>query len=52
LQTEDWFLSAPERGNPATRMPAWSAGNHAEPLAHGAAYFDRLADEVGALRGG
>jgi phosphatidylserine/phosphatidylglycerophosphate/cardiolipin synthase-like enzyme len=52
LQTEDWFLSGPERANPASRLPAWCDGNHAEPLPHGAAYFDRLADEVDALAEG
>jgi phosphatidylserine/phosphatidylglycerophosphate/cardiolipin synthase-like enzyme len=49
VQIEDWFLSAPERGNPATCLPAWCEGNHAEPLVHGAAYFDRLVDSVDAL---
>jgi phosphatidylserine/phosphatidylglycerophosphate/cardiolipin synthase-like enzyme len=46
---ERWLLSGEERGNPATDIPAWTAGNLARPLLHGAAYFDRLVDEVEAL---
>jgi phosphatidylserine/phosphatidylglycerophosphate/cardiolipin synthase-like enzyme len=45
----DWFLTAHERGNPATTIPAWCEGNRAEPLVHGATYFDRLVSEVEAL---
>ena len=45
----DWFLTAEERGNPATKIPAWCAGSRAEPLIHGATYFDQLATEVDAL---
>ncbi|HYN93163.1 MAG TPA: phospholipase D family protein [Pilimelia sp.] len=48
----DWFLTDDERGNPATRLPAWVAGNRVTPLPHGATYFDRLVDEVVALRAG
>ncbi len=47
-----WFLTAQERGNPSTRLPAWSTGNRAEPLIHGATYFDRLVTEVEALDAG
>ncbi|HEX2073233.1 MAG TPA: phospholipase D-like domain-containing protein [Geodermatophilus sp.] len=43
---EGWLLTADERGNAATRLPAWTAGNLAVPLIHGAAYFDRLVEEV------
>ncbi|TQN37811.1 phosphatidylserine/phosphatidylglycerophosphate/cardiolipin synthase-like enzyme [Blastococcus colisei] len=46
---EQWLLTAEERGNPATALPAWTAGNLAEPLFHGVAYFDRLVQEVDAL---
>ncbi|WP_209307643.1 phospholipase D-like domain-containing protein [Geodermatophilus sp. DF01_2] len=46
---ERWLLSAEERGNPATTLPAWTAGNLAVPLVHGAAYFDRLVEAVQAL---
>ncbi|CAN5383360.1 phospholipase D-like domain-containing protein [soil metagenome] len=45
-EIESWFLSAAERGNPATRLPAWTRGNSATPLVHGAVYFDRLVTEV------
>lgn len=45
----DWFLTADERGNPATKIPAWCAGSRAVPLIHGATYFDQLVTEVEAL---
>ena len=48
----DWFLTADERGNPATTIPAWCVGNRAEPLIHGATYFDQLVTEVEALGAG
>jgi phosphatidylserine/phosphatidylglycerophosphate/cardiolipin synthase-like enzyme len=44
--TANWFLTAEERGNPATKIPAWCVGNRAEPLVHGATYFDRLLTDV------
>ncbi|RZS79003.1 phosphatidylserine/phosphatidylglycerophosphate/cardiolipin synthase-like enzyme [Motilibacter rhizosphaerae] len=51
-----WFLSADERGNPATRIDrrhpdglAWTTGNEVRPLVHGATYFRRLHDELDAL---
>ncbi len=44
-----WLLTSEERGNPATSIPAWTSGNLVRPLVHGAAYFDRLVDEVGLL---
>ena len=49
---EGWFLTAAQRGNPACTLPAWCMGNMVEPLVHGATYFDRLVDEVAALRRG
>jgi phosphatidylserine/phosphatidylglycerophosphate/cardiolipin synthase-like enzyme len=49
---EQWLLSADERGNPATDLPAWTAGNLAEPLLHGSTYFDRLVEEVRSLNEG
>jgi phosphatidylserine/phosphatidylglycerophosphate/cardiolipin synthase-like enzyme len=49
---EQWLLSADERGNPHTGLPGWTAGNLAEPLLHGATYFDRLVEEVRALNAG
>jgi len=52
VRTEEWFLTTAERGNPASRLPAWCAGNRATPLVHGATYFDRLVAEVEALVAG
>lgn len=56
---EDWFLTGRERGNDFTgldtRHPgavAWTAGNHVEPLIHGATYFGRLVAAVRDLRPG
>jgi phosphatidylserine/phosphatidylglycerophosphate/cardiolipin synthase-like enzyme len=49
---ERWLLSAEERRNPHTTVPAWTAGNLAEPLLHGRTYFDRLVDEVRSLNAG
>jgi phosphatidylserine/phosphatidylglycerophosphate/cardiolipin synthase-like enzyme len=51
-QLADWFLTAAERGNPASRIPAWCEGSRAEPLIHGATYFDRLVSEVEVLGDG
>jgi len=55
----DWFLSAPERRNPATRLDsrhpdgrAFSAGNVATPLVHGATYFAELHRRVTAMAAG
>jgi phosphatidylserine/phosphatidylglycerophosphate/cardiolipin synthase-like enzyme len=45
----DWFLSQEERNNPASDIPTWCEGNLAEPLVHGATYFNRLVEEVEAL---
>ena len=41
-----WLLTTDERGNPAAGLPAWTAGNLAEPLVHGSVYFDRLVTAV------
>src|SRR4051794_41861904 len=49
---EQWLLSSEERGNPHTALPGWTAGNLAEPLLHGSAYFDRLVEEVRSLNAG
>src|SRR4051812_30806392 len=55
----DWFLSASERGNPATRLDrrheaglSWTAGNEVRPLVHGAVYFAALLRCVRAMRSG
>ncbi len=45
----EWFLTAAQRGNSHSDLPAWSEGNEAEALVHGATYFDRLVTEVEAL---
>lgn len=51
----DWLLSAPERGNPDTRIDerhpddnAWSEGNEVRPLVHGSTYFAELAERIDA----
>ncbi|MCX4473313.1 phospholipase [Micromonospora sp. NBC_01655] len=49
MPMRDWFLTAQERANPGSELPVWTTGNLAEPLIHGAAYFDRLVSEVEAL---
>lgn len=49
---EDWFLSAAQRGNPASGLPAWCDGNAVRPLVHGSTYFARLAEEVAAMEEG
>jgi phosphatidylserine/phosphatidylglycerophosphate/cardiolipin synthase-like enzyme len=48
----DWFLTAAERHNPATSLGAWSAGNGARPLIHGATYFSELVRCVAGLAAG
>ena len=56
MNTMDWFLTADERGNPATVLDArhggvaWSSGNDVRPLVHGACYFARLLELVQELR--
>ena len=47
MKPDAWFLTAAERGNPATRLDrrhddglAWSSGNQVTPLIHGATYFE------------
>jgi len=49
---DGWFLTADERGNPHSRLPASCPGNLVRPLVHGAEYFARLAAEVAALQAG
>ena len=41
-----WFLTAAERGNPATRLRPWTHGNRVDVLVDGRAYFAALADVV------
>ncbi len=52
MPLSDWFLTQPERDNPDSSIPTWCAGNTAEPLIHGKAYFNRLVAEVESLREG
>ena len=49
---ERWLLTAEERGNPATALPAYTEGNLAVPLVHGATYFARLYEVLCELRAG
>ena len=44
MRTDEWFLTGPERGNPAYQMPDWCAGNDVRALVHGSAYFARLVE--------
>jgi phosphatidylserine/phosphatidylglycerophosphate/cardiolipin synthase-like enzyme len=48
----NWFLTAPERDNDVSDIPAWKEGNTTEPLIHGSEYFDRLATAVEAMSEG
>ena len=59
MAAPDWFLSASERRNPATRLDrrhadgqAWSTGNAATPLVHGVTYFAELVRCLAELRRG
>lgn len=59
MAVSDWFLSAAERGNPATATDrrhtdglAWTAGNKVTPLIHGRTYFARLAEVIEGTRRG
>ncbi|MEV0582134.1 phospholipase D family protein [Nonomuraea sp. NPDC050310] len=49
MRLEDWFLTEEERGNPATKLDAWSTGNLVRPLIHGATYFKELKACIDAL---
>lgn len=55
----EWFLTAAERGNPATELDrrhpdgaACTAGNEVVPLPHGATYFPRLLHCLHRMRSG
>jgi phosphatidylserine/phosphatidylglycerophosphate/cardiolipin synthase-like enzyme len=55
----DWFLSAEDRGNPATLLDrdkpagaAWTTGNTVRPLVHGATYFAELVPAVEQMQAG
>jgi phosphatidylserine/phosphatidylglycerophosphate/cardiolipin synthase-like enzyme len=56
---DHWFLTAAERGNPASRLDsrhpdgaAWTTGNTVRPLLHGAAYFAELLTAIRAMEPG
>src|SRR5437764_14925467 len=56
---DEWFLTAAQRGNTATRLDsrhrdgtAWTTGNQVRPLLHGAAYFTELLAGVPAMAPG
>ncbi len=59
VRLADWFITAAERGNPATGLDrrrgdglAWSRGNLVRPLIHGSSYFAELAARVPAMSAG
>lgn len=52
MSAGDWLLEATERGNPDSALPAWSTGNLATPLVHGATYFGDLLGRVERMRSG
>jgi hypothetical protein len=47
-----WFLSAQERGNPASTIRAFTTGNRVQPLVHGSTYFRCLYDHLARLTDG
>jgi phosphatidylserine/phosphatidylglycerophosphate/cardiolipin synthase-like enzyme len=56
---DEWFLTAEERGNPATRLDsrhpdgaAWTTGNLVRPLVHGVTYFTELLEAILAMQAG
>jgi phosphatidylserine/phosphatidylglycerophosphate/cardiolipin synthase-like enzyme len=59
VHVDEWFLTADERGNPATRLDcrhtdgsAWSTGNDVTVLVHGMSYFTELLRSVRLMRAG
>jgi phosphatidylserine/phosphatidylglycerophosphate/cardiolipin synthase-like enzyme len=59
VRLDEWFLTAQERGNPATRLDAahpdgaaWTTGNDVRSLIHGATYFAELLGLVSAMESG
>ncbi|NMO88354.1 phosphatase domain-containing protein [Actinomycetospora sp. TBRC 11914] len=43
---EDWFLTADERGNAATRLRPWTEGNAVRLRVHGTTYYAALAERL------
>ena len=59
VRVDEWFLTAAERGNPATRLDgrrgdglAWSTGNDVTVLVHGMTYFAELLRSIRLMRAG
>ncbi|MGN6795019.1 MAG: phospholipase D family protein [Streptosporangiaceae bacterium] len=59
MRIDEWFLTAAERGNPATKLDArhpsgaaWSTGNDVRPDVHGSGYFAELLSRVSAMKAG
>jgi phosphatidylserine/phosphatidylglycerophosphate/cardiolipin synthase-like enzyme len=59
MRIDDWFLTAEERGNPATCLDrrhadglAWTCGNDVTVLVHGSSYFPELRRYVDRMRRG
>lgn len=59
MSATDWYLSADERKNRATRLDrrhpdgsAWTAGNEVTPLIHGSVYFRELLACLALIRAG
>ena len=52
MNLTDWLLTDTERGNPATRLPAWTGASLARPLIHGATYFAELKRRIEAMQRG
>ncbi|MEI5676110.1 MULTISPECIES: phospholipase D family protein [unclassified Nocardioides] len=52
MTDRDWLLTTEERGNPRTRLGAWTAGNLVRPLVHGATYFAELFERIEATVAG
>ncbi len=59
MRLDEWFLTASERGNPATTIDsrhrdgaAWTTGNDVRALVHGAVYFAELLGRVRAMQAG
>ncbi|WP_461022502.1 phospholipase D family protein [Thalassiella azotivora] len=51
-ETHPWLLTAAERGNPASRLRAWTAGNDVTPLVHGRSYLPAVTAAVDAADDG
>ena len=43
---DQWLLTEEQRGNPATRLRAWTTGNEVRPLVHGRTYFPALLEAL------